>query len=561
MFKKKQYKYHLIFIFILFIFPFERTASEENIKFNPRTSEFILKNTSSLAYQIKNKHGLGYKSLKHQAQASGCNSELIFTSSLLENKKPYSFNKYFQKKLFSCKRKNQIKINLNTLLYDKEIYLVIAGESLKSPMSYFGHSLILFLDREDFYFSPVISFTAPTENLSLIEQITEGGFSFIKAEINAVPLHQVIDYYSNKESRKLKFIKISNAIFDKGKLIKHLDNQLSKNLTYNFFTKNCSTYLYTALNKSCNCFTSPPSIVTPQLLEKRILEQEELPEIFEVDSLFDQFNKQYSTLDSNDKDITRKMFLSKKNIYSNNNKAGVVAAIASRLSFESYHQPNDSYMSLVDTYGEDRSLLKSIPFQSDAMKDSNLFDDINSSSIKLDVQNNKIAIRLSLIDFNHFEQRSQNFISSKLSAGTIELSKKENSTRVDSIYLLNIQAATPINFVTKALSWRLKLGIDRNSQNQLKPLLSTGFGPAFSLSNVKFYILPSIEFNTSLTIPTYSGIQFNSNLISIKYETRNLQDHDLSLYKRKNSNLGYAYSLIKKNQEDVKHQISLFYYF
>jgi hypothetical protein len=560
-FKKKQYECYLVSIFILFFLPFNIYASEKYIKFDPRISEFILKNTSSLTYQIKNNHGLGYQSLKHQIRASGCNSSFLLTSSLLENKNPYLFNKYFQEELLSCNKNIQRIMNIKNLLNDKEIYLVIAGESLKSPMSYLGHSLILFLDRENFYFSPVISFAAPTENLSPLQQITEGGFSFIKAEINAVPLHQVIDYYSNKESRELKFIKLSNTIFNKSQLINHLNEMQSKNLTYNFFTKNCSTYLYSALNKACNCFKPSPSIVTPYLLEKTVLEQEELPEVFVIDSLFGHFNKKYSALNSKNKELTKTMFLSKENSYSNNVEAGEVAAIASRLSFESYQRPNDSYKSLVDLFGEDSSLLRRIPFKNDLMKNSKLFDEINSSSLNFNAQNNKVAIRLSFVDFDHFEQRSQKSASSKLSAGSIELSKSESSARIESINLLDIQSITPINFVTKTPSWRLKLGVNRNSMDQLQPLLSIGSGPAFSLSNFKFYILPSIELNTSFSVPFYSGIQINSDLISIKYETRNAQDHNLTFFKRKSRILGYAYSLIKENQEDIKQQISLSYYF
>ena len=195
------------------------------------------------------------------------------------------------------------------------------------------------------------------------------------------------------------------------------------------------------------------------------------------------------------------------------------------------------------------------------MKNSKLFDEINSSSLNFNAQNNKVAIRLSFVDFDHFEQRSQKSASSKLSAGSIELSKSESSARIESINLLDIQSITPINFVTKTPSWRLKLGVNRNSMDQLQPLLSIGSGPAFSLSNFKFYILPSIELNTSFSVPFYSGIQINSDLISIKYETRNAQDHNLTFFKRKSRILGYAYSLIKENQEDIKQQISLSYYF
>jgi hypothetical protein len=561
MFKKNQYKKNLLVLFVLVFLSFQLSASDKNISFEPRVSEFVLKNTSSLIYQIKKRHGLGYESLENQIYLLDCNSEILLSPSLLEKKDPYAFNKYFQDKLTSCKKKNEEKTNLKTLLQDKEIYLIIAGESLKSPMSYFGHSLILFLDKKDFYFSPVISFSAPTENLTPLQQITEGGFSFIKAEINAVPLHQVIDYYSNKESRKLKFIKISHSIFDKDRLINHLNDQASRKLTYNFFTKNCSTYLYTALNYSCDCFIYLPTIVTPYLLEKNILEQKESSEIFEIDSLFDQFNKHYSSLEKNTKETVKKMFLSENSDFFNNDQAGEIAALASRLSFKSYQRPNNAYKTLIDTYGKDESLLKSIPYIKNKKINSKSFDEINSSSEKIKVQNEKIAIKFSIVDFDHFEQRSKHFISSKLSAGTIEFYKNKNSTRINSLYLLNIKAITPINFLTKIPSWRLKIGIDRNPEDNLEAFLSTGIGPSFSLSRTKIYILPSVEISSSVKLSIYSGIQINSDLISLKYENKNMKDHTLTFHKRENANFGYSYTLLKENMNNALHQATLSYYF
>jgi hypothetical protein len=151
-----------------------------------------------------------------------------------------------------------------------------------------------------------------------------------------------------------------------------------------FFTKNCSTYLYTALNYSCDCFTYPPTIATPFLLEKIILEQTESPEIFEIESLFYQFNKHYNSLKKNNKNIVKKMFLSENGDLFNNDKAEKVAVLASRLSSQ---QPNNAYNKLLDTYGKDESLLQSIPHRKNKRIDSKLFYEINSASVKLKVEN------------------------------------------------------------------------------------------------------------------------------------------------------------------------------
>ena len=562
MFQESQYINIISKISILTFFLLCSNTFAKNILFDISFSEFILKNASPLVSQIKEKKGLGYESIKKQISLSGCNPDLVLSTALLAENKAYLFHSKLIAALKDCTPRTTEKHtqqNIELLLQNKDPYLIIAGESLKSPMSYFGHSLLLFLDKDDFYFSPVISVLAPTEGLTTLEQITKGGFSSISAEVNILPLHQILDSYSNKESRKLKFIKLPKSDFNTKALIEFFDEKLPLTLDYNFFTKNCSTYLFDALEYACNCFGEKPKIVTPVFLEKKVQETTASTR-FEINSLFYKFNENYNKLTHTDKSAVKDMFSNPDtNLAEDNKKLGNVAVLASRLSFESYRKPNDSYEKILDTYRKDDSLIKEIPLNSKA--ENKALDGLEISSAKIKLHKKSVNIKLSAVDFDHFEQRSKNFISSKLTAGAIEISNKKDTTKIESLDLLDIRAITPLNFVTRTPSWRLRIGADRTQSDDLQAISSMGIGAAFAFSNLTVYSMPSLELNSSLNFPIYSGIQLKSRFFSAKYETKNLENHSFSLYRRENNFIGYEYNMYKTKKNDTKHQIIFSYFF
>lgn len=548
-------------IILICFFTQEKTYAEQ-VSFDISLNEFLLKNSAPLIFQIKKKSGLGFSSLKTQLSFLGCDTEILFSPTLVQKKEAYLFTRNFINVLSTCNEKRNInkKYDLKKILEDKVPYLIITGESLNSPTSYFGHSLLLFLDKEDFYFSPVISVLAPTNDLSVLEKITKGGLSFIPAEVNIIPLHQVLDFYNDQESRNLKFIRLPADSFKLEKLIDYFNSLLSKKLKYNFFTKNCSTYLYQALEYSCNCLNLKTKVITPVSIEKAIQEKFSDTSRFEISSLFDEFNHQYGVLDGKNKKIVKDMFLHGdiKNV-PNDKKLGDVAVLASRLSFETYKRPNKEYEKLLNTYGKNNSLLLSQPIIEKI--DSSHLDGLHTSSAKISLQKNTTHIRLSAIDFNHFEQRSYHYIDSKLSAGAIELSLTDGTTKLEVLDLINIRAITPLSFVTKKPSWKLRIGAERSENNSLEALVSISLGAAFSQSNFKYYILPSVELRSSLKFPIYSGIQMHSEFISMHYETRNFEDHTLSFFKRSHDSLGYEYTISKVEKNKFSHKVTLSYYF
>lgn len=552
--------YHFIkniFILIALLSPYTVFAKTPN--FDISLSEFLLKNSSAIISQIHSESGLAYESLSSQLKILGCSSEQLTSKKIKDINAPFELRKNITELFANCANKETPDKDIFESLKNKDVYLVLAGESLKSPMSYFGHSMILFLDQNDFYFSPVLSVLAKTDELSPFEEIIKGGFSEIEAQVNFIPFHQIIDYYNNQESRELKLIKLSPDQFNKTKLIQHFIDLSNRNIKYNFFTQNCSTYIYEALEASCNCLDDEPHIITPISIEKKLYELSHNQKQFELNSLFSRFHKHYNELSNKEKTIVKGYYRGDIPPQKYNDNVEQSAILASRLSFNTYGKPNSSYSDILNAFGYDSFLLQSPPSLSKPV-DSSL-DSTNISSAKLSLLETGVSLKLSAVDFNHFEQRQQHSISSKLSAASIEIYQASDETKIHAIDVLDIRAINPIDFVSQKASWRLRVGAEENPQQELKGLISFAIGAATQLSKAKLYILPSVEISESSSFPVYVGIQYKTPLFSIDYTSKDFEDHSLSIFRRESSSIGYELNATKEKASSTSFKASLAFYF
>jgi hypothetical protein len=549
-------------IFTLVCLLFQSNSMARAIEFDTDLSAFILKNAPALVSQIKHHKGVGLESLTSQLELRGCDANLLNDIALIEQKDSYAFFTYLMGKIDACSSEDEEQNTLAfaDVLKGKTPYLLVAGESLNSPMSYFGHSLLLFLDEDDFYFSPVLSVLAPLESKQLFSQTLKGGFSSIKAEINLTPLHQVISYYNNYESRSLRFIKLPTAQFDNDKLIQYFDQTLTDPLSYNFFLKNCATYIYRALNQACDCLDEDKDIISPAMMEAQIHKVAPSSDIFELPSLLTQFNLKYQNLSDFEQLTVRQMVQEQGYQYQGlHQDLGDVAVLASRLSFETYKQPYPSYFGLLETYGNKAGLLDVIPEAKPATDQEK--DKLNLSSLGVIYNDDEISASLALIDYSQFYQRQKNVYSSSLRAGVIEVSGVDESSKLDDLSVLEISTLKPLNFVSKGFSWRFKLGAERNRQNELRPLLRYSLGASVATLGAKFYLLPSLQLSDSTHMPVYSGFETQIGLTSLSYENKDLEDHELRLYKRMNASFALQYQATKLDKTDLEQSASAFYYF
>lgn len=549
-------------IFTLVCLLFQSNSMARAIEFDAELSAFILKNGPALVSQIKHHQGVGLESLKSQLELRGCDTNLLNDIALIEQKDSYAFFSYLMGKIDDCSSgyEPHDEQAFADVLKGKTPYLLVAGESLNSPMSYFGHSLLLFLDEDDFYFSPVLSVLAPLESKQLFSQTLKGGFSSIKAEINLTPLHQVISYYNNYESRSLRFIKLPTEQFDNDKLTQYFDQTLTDPLSYNFFLQNCATYIYRALDQACDCLDEDKDIISPAMMEAQIHQVAPSSEIFELPSLLTQFNLKYQNLNDFEQLTIRQMVQEQGYQYQGlHQDLGDVAVLASRLSFETYKKPYPSYFGLLETYSNKEGLLDALPDAKPASDEE--LDKLNLSSLGLAFNDDEASASFALIDYSQFYQRQKNVYSSSLRAGVIEVSGIDESSKIDDLSLLEISTLKPLNFVSKGFSWRLKLGAERNSQNELRPLLRYSLGASVATLGAKFYLLPSLQLSDSTHMPVYLGFEAQMGFASLSYENKDLEDHELRLYKRMNSSFALQYQAVKLENIDLVQSASAFYYF
>lgn len=549
-------------LLILFCLSFQSNSMANSIEFDAGFSEFILKNSPALIAQIKQKSGVGFSSLKNQLALKGCDASILEDEALTEQQDSYAFFRYLMDKVNRCSTGTETSETQDFagLLKGKTPYLLIAGESLNAPMSYFGHSLLLFLDEEDFYFSPVLSVLAPLESKQLFSQTLKGGFSSIKAEINLTPLHQVISFYNNYESRSLRFIKLPKDQFDGDKLINYFDQALTEPLAYNFFLQNCATYIYRALDHACDCLDEELDIISPALMEAQLHQVASRSEVFELPSLLSLFNQKYQVLTNFEQHTVQQMVQDQDFQYQGMHQdLGDVAVLASRLSFETYKTPYPSYFGLLDTYGNPSGLLSTMPEAgpiSDTEKDS-----LKLSSIALKADKDGVAASFALIDYNQFYQRPLSVNGASLKAASVSVTGIDESSQIDDLTLLEINTLKPINFVSKAFSWRLKLGAERDHNDELAGLARYGLGPTVTLLGANFYLLPSVEISNTSRLPVYSGFESTGGFVSFAYENKDLEDHSLKVFKRINSDFSLEYQVVKEVKEAVTHSASAFYYF
>ena len=548
----------------LFGFIISSNSMARSIEFDAGLSEFILKNSPALVSQIKHQSGVGYSSLKAQLALRGCDASVLSDIALTEQKTSYAFFSYLMDKISKCSTTKpedaSEKQDFAEIVKGKTPYLLIAGESLNAPMSYFGHSLLLFLDEENFYFSPVLSVLAPLESKQLFSQTIKGGFSSIKAEINLTPLHQVISFYNNYEARSLRFIKLPAETFDNDKLIQYFDQVLTDPLAYNFFLKNCATYLYQALNHACDCLDKEQDIISPAHMEAQVAKLTPTSTVFELPSLLTQFHNKYQKLNNFEQQTVEQMIVDKTFQYQGiHQDLGDIAVLGSRLSFESYQNPYPSYFGLMDTYGNRSGLLEVLP-EAKPTSDKEL-DKLKLSSFGLSHNKDTNSARFALLDYSQFYQRQDKVNTASLKAGVVELSGVDDTSRIEGLSLLEISTLKPLNFLAKELSWRVKLGAERNDRNELRPVFRYGLGGAISMLGATFYALPSLQVSNITHMPIYTGFETNMGLVSVAYENKDLLDHELTLYKRLNSSFALEYQAQKLDKAETSHTASAYYYF
>ena len=133
-------------------------------------------------------------------------------------------------------------------LHFEDIYIAFVQPSLISPMSYFGHTFMVFKKNNSWDFSKTFSFTAVIpEKISNNDLLFSGATGKLKGRYVIGNLHEFKHAYLKKEQRGISLHKLNLTENEKKILVSSAYKLYSQTFDYHFFEQNCTTELITFL--------------------------------------------------------------------------------------------------------------------------------------------------------------------------------------------------------------------------------------------------------------------------------------------------------------------------
>ena len=146
------------------------------------------------------------------------------------------------------------------------VFLVLAGPSLASPASSFGHLSIMVGSNENPLFNKTYSYFSDTYESPLSVQIANAGFSYSSAFVYEQPFFSLLHRYAEVEKREVYIVSINLNKKQKSDFFEFLKSEKIKPQRYNFFFENCTSFVQRAISAvlpeySSLRFSSPASLV------------------------------------------------------------------------------------------------------------------------------------------------------------------------------------------------------------------------------------------------------------------------------------------------------------
>ena len=133
-----------------------------------------------------------------------------------------------------------------------DVGIGFAGEYVENPASAFGHTFLIFIDKENFLQSQTISYLADTKSESnFFRYAFKGSFGGFQGVFKNVPLYKLEHVYKDIESRDLWVYEFDRNVLSKEKLLLAIiEEENSEYLPYYFFNYNCTSALRKLISKS-----------------------------------------------------------------------------------------------------------------------------------------------------------------------------------------------------------------------------------------------------------------------------------------------------------------------
>ena len=387
---------------------------------------------------------------------------------------------------------------LNTFLIDTESddsSIVFAAPYLESPVSYFGHTFIKLNKQDDLFFSETISYSAKIpENIPIWKLAQDGIMGGFQGKYVVSPYFKLYEGYNAIEQRNLYEYKLTLEKDELYKMRLHVYELLDINVPYEFFNKNCSSELFWLLDNArpglnlhekLNAYTIPFDTIEILKSNQLIVSSQVYP------SLNSRLHKIYNQLSDEEKNI----FLDLKQ-HDVDKKTQIdkldISLVSKNKIIELLNGYHDLMFKKFNTYQSDFREVKNLRFtESDIYLDSE-YHQSKPHGIEFGILNDNQRIYQTFefkpIFFDRYESYTNNINESTLQFFNFELIHDDN-WMLNRLNLLKIESHTKQKPFYAPLSWRVVVGMDRNINKNISPLIEFGVGPTYGNDNFALFFI------------------------------------------------------------------------
>jgi hypothetical protein len=405
----------------------------------------------------------------------------------------------------------------------EDIYIAFVQPSLISPMSYFGHTFLVFKKHGTWEFSKTFSFSAVIPNrISKKDLITDGAFGKLNGRFVIGNFHEFKHAYLAKEQRGINLYKLNLTDSEKNLLIIKSFQIYDQDFSYHFFEQNCSTELIRYLstvrpNLSTNLndlFIKDPAGTLNLLINENLILGNEYTYFPKITHSFNQYLK----LNNQSQNKINNHLISQSHTDQlgilNNAEKEALSNISSLL-FTFFNAPPPLYKEFQNqTYLNDNSVIpplkKNLAYTSPALL-----------SFGLKHTDDHLVTSLSFMPSHRerFEERFSYVNETTLKTFYTEINFDENQLELEQFDLLELASYNKSFSEFIIPSWRFYTGYnDHYSPNQHSLMSEIGYGFSFGTTNFLVSFMPQI--NIDLTNQTLTSQV--SALASYWFDTTNI---------------------------------------
>ena len=405
----------------------------------------------------------------------------------------------------------------------EDIYIAFVQPSLVSPMSYFGHTFLIFKKHGTWEFSKTFSFSAVIPNqISQKELMTDGALGKLKGRFVIGNFHEFKQAYFSKEQRGMSLYKLNLTAAEKNLLIDKSFQIYDQDFSYHFFEQNCSTELVRYLSAvrpnlsiSLNkLFIKDPAGTLNLLIDENlILESEKMyfPKITHAFNQYLKLNNQSQKKINNY--LTSQNHIDQLSLLKDVEKETL--ANVSSLLFTFFNDPPSLYKEFQNqTYTSEDT---HIP----PLKENLAYTSPARLSFGLKHTNDNVVSSLSFMPSHRerFEERFSYVNETTLKTLYTEINFYDDKLKLEQFDLLELASYNKSFSKVIIPSWRFYTGYnDRYRSGQQTLMSEIGYGFSFGTTDFLVSVMPQI--NIDFTKRTLTS-QVNT-LMSYWFDTTNL---------------------------------------